>query len=183
MLAESPSASGSTPARVLYLSAEESPRQVRDRAKRLGVASSRIDVLSDPEVASCAELVEKAGYRALVVDSIQTVHLASVPGEAGGVVQVRACALRLLQLAKQANVAVVLVGHVTKDNQLAGPRTLEHLVDVVLTLEGETLGEARWLSGTKNRFGPNETGAFRMTAAGFQPLGVRFAAERPAIRG
>ncbi len=158
-------------AEVLYVSGEESREQVRLRAERLGAETGRVSFLATRSV---EEIVAAAGERRpalLCVDSIQTLESAGAASAAGTVSQVRACSAALQELAKSTGTATVLVGHVTKDGSLAGPRTLEHLVDVVLHVEGGRSGEYRILRGGKNRFGASdELAVFRMTGAGLEPV-------------
>jgi DNA repair protein RadA/Sms len=156
---------------VLYATGEESAGQVRLRAGRLGLlegaAGERIRVVAENEVGRIAELSREARPGVLVVDSIQAVTVDELEGPAGSVGQVRESALRLMELAKQDGIAVIVVGHVTKDGTLAGPKTLEHLVDVVLSLEGERTATLRLLRATKNRFGSTEeVGVFEMVERG-----------------
>lgn len=156
---------------VLYASGEESAGQVRLRAGRLGLlggpAGDGISVVAESEVGRIVELVREARPVALIVDSIQTATVDDLEGPAGSVGQVRECALRLMELAKQDAIAVIVVGHVTKDGSLAGPKTLEHLVDAVLSLEGERTATLRLLRATKNRFGSTEElGVFEMAEQG-----------------
>ena len=156
---------------VLYATGEESAGQVRLRAARLGllegVAPDRISVVAETDVGRIVELARQARPIALIVDSIQTVTADELEGPAGSVGQVRECALRLMEMAKGDGIAVILVGHVTKDGTLAGPKTLEHLVDAVLNLEGERTASLRLLRATKNRFGSTEeVGVFEMAEHG-----------------
>ena len=160
---------------VLYATGEESAGQVRLRAGRLGlldgVAADRISVVAESEVGRIIELTRDARPMALIVDSIQTVTIDELEGPAGSVGQVRECALRLMEMAKQDGVAVILVGHVTKDGTLAGPKTLEHLVDAVLSLDGERTATLRLLRATKNRFGStDEVGVFEMAERGLSEV-------------
>ena len=154
-------------ARCLLVSAEESSQQVRMRAGRLGALESRLWTVSETVLPSIRAALDEVKPDYLVVDSIQTVvdpELGSVPGS---VVQVRGCAHQLVQEAKQRGMAVVLVGHVTKDGSLAGPRVLEHIVDTVLTFEGERHHALRLLRAVKHRFGATgELGLFEMGDAG-----------------
>ncbi|HVM14113.1 MAG TPA: DNA repair protein RadA [Egibacteraceae bacterium] len=153
--------------RVLYISAEESVGQVRLRAERLGTLSDRLLLSSETDLDVVAGLVEAHGPDLLLVDSIQTVRDPDTPGAAGGISQVRECAAALVRSAKQRGMACVLVGHVTKDGHLAGPRVLEHLVDTVCDVEGDRHHALRLLRATKNRFGPvGEVGCFEMTGQG-----------------
>jgi DNA repair protein RadA/Sms len=156
---------------VLYATGEESAGQVRLRAGRLGllegVAADRISVVAETDVGRIIELAREARPVVLVVDSIQTVTIEELEGPAGSVGQVRECALRLMEMAKGDGIAVILVGHVTKDGTLAGPKTLEHLVDAVLNLEGDRTASLRLLRATKNRFGSTEeVGVFEMAERG-----------------
>jgi DNA repair protein RadA/Sms len=157
--------------RVLYATGEESVAQVRLRAARLGLASGPlaevIDVLAGSEIGRIAELARAGRPALVVVDSIQTMTVDELDGPAGSVGQVREAALRLMDLAKGEGIAVILVGHVTKDGSIAGPKTLEHLVDAVLDLGGERSGILRLLRATKNRFGSTEEiGVFELAETG-----------------
>jgi DNA repair protein RadA/Sms len=160
---------------VLYASGEESGGQIRLRASRLGILASAageaVRILADSEIGRISD-VARAGRPALVVvDSIQTMTVGELDGPAGSVGQVRESALRLMDLAKGEGIAVILVGHVTKDGTLAGPKTLEHLVDAVLGLEGERYASLRLLRASKNRFGSTEeVGVFEMGEAGLAQL-------------
>ncbi len=160
---------------VLYATGEESAGQVRLRAGRLGLlegaAADRISVVAESEVGRIIELTREARPIVLIVDSIQTVTIDELDGPAGSVGQVRECALRLMEMAKGDGIAVILVGHVTKDGTLAGPKTLEHLVDAVLNLEGERTATLRLLRATKNRFGSTEeVGVFEMAEHGLAEI-------------
>jgi DNA repair protein RadA/Sms len=160
---------------VLYASGEESAAQLRLRASRLGLATGpaaeRIGIISETSVERIVAAAEAAAPALLVVDSIQTLTTDELEGPAGSVGQVRAAAARLQAFAKEQSVPVILVGHVTKDGSLAGPKTLEHLVDVVLTLEGERFSGMRLLRAGKNRFGSTEeVGVFEMAAAGLREV-------------
>ena len=156
---------------VLYATGEESAGQVRLRAVRLGLldgpAGDRVHIVAESEVGRIAEHARTMRPTMLVADSIQTLTTDELDGPAGSVGQVRESALRLMELAKVEGVTVLLVGHVTKDGSLAGPKLLEHLVDAVLGLEGERTGPLRLLRATKNRFGStDELGVFAMAEAG-----------------
>ncbi|GAB0055714.1 DNA repair protein RadA [Candidatus Magnetaquicoccaceae bacterium FCR-1] len=152
---------------VLYVSGEESPQQIRQRGERLGIAGDRLLVLMENRLEATLDAVSACEPRVLAVDSIQTLATDAVPSGAGSVSQVRECAARLIQLAKQRGMALFLVGHVTKDGQIAGPRVLEHMVDTVLYFEGERGHDYRILRAIKNRFGPaNEIGVFEMRECG-----------------
>ncbi|HEV2005715.1 MAG TPA: DNA repair protein RadA [Candidatus Limnocylindrales bacterium] len=157
--------------RILYATGEESAAQVRLRAARLGLASgpvaAAIDILAGSEIGRIAELARQMRPTLVVVDSIQTMTVDELDGPAGSVGQVRESALRLMDLAKGEGIAVILVGHVTKDGSIAGPKTLEHLVDAVLDLGGERSGVLRLLRATKNRFGSTEEiGVFELGERG-----------------
>ena len=157
--------------KVLYLSAEESVQQVKLRATRLKVEAEGLFILSETNLDSALEALEELSPSVLVVDSIQTVYLPDLSSAPGSVAQVRECAARLLRLAKAKGVAVFLVGHVTKEGVLAGPRVLEHLVDTVLYFEGDRGASFRILRAVKNRFGStNEIGVFEMTNFGLRPV-------------
>ncbi len=157
--------------KVLYLSAEESVQQVKLRAARLKVEAEGLFILSETNLDSALEALEELSPSVLVVDSIQTVYLPDLSSAPGSVAQVRECAARLLRLAKAKGIAVFLVGHVTKEGVLAGPRVLEHLVDTVLYFEGDRGASFRILRAVKNRFGStNEIGVFEMTNLGLRPV-------------
>lgn len=153
--------------RVLYVSGEESARQVRLRADRLGIASEELYLLADTSIAAVREAVDQVQPRVLVLDSVQTLHNPDCDGVPGGITQVREVAAAAVQLAKGRDIATFLVGHVTKDGTLAGPRALEHLVDTVLYFEGDGSSSLRVLRATKNRFGSTgEIGMFEMREDG-----------------
>ena len=152
---------------VLIASAEESAHQVAMRAKRLGIEGDSIQLVSDDDTDAIVALAEKTRPDFLVVDSIQTVGVGELSGAPGGVAQVRESAARLVRLAKESGIPVVLVGHVTKDGGIAGPKLLEHMVDVVLYLEGDPDRGFRVLHSLKNRFGPTHvSGMFDMQNEG-----------------
>ncbi len=155
------------PATVLYATGEESVRQVRLRAARLGLTegpvAEAVSVVAETGVGRIVDLARAERPGLLVVDSVQTVASEELDGPPGSVGQVREATLRLMELAKADGIPVVLVGHVTKDGTLAGPKTLEHLVDVVLSVEGDRTGGLRLLRATKNRYGSTEeVGVFEM---------------------
>lgn len=157
--------------KVLYVSAEESVNQTGLRAQRLGVLEASVQVASESLVERIIEMAEHISPDVLIIDSIQTVYLGEITSAPGSVSQVRECAARLMALAKNKSMSIFLVGHVTKDGQLAGPRVLEHMVDTVLSFEGDHHHQFRLLRATKNRFGPtNELGVFQMSAEGLQPV-------------
>ncbi len=152
---------------VLYVSAEESNQQIRLRADRLGIATPRLLLLGETDIDAIAETAEQVRPSLIVVDSIQTVASAQLPSAPGSISQVRECTLRLMQMAKRTQISVCIIGHVTKEGTVAGPRTLEHMVDAVLYLEGERFHVYRLLRGAKNRFGAtNEVGVFEMRGEG-----------------
>ncbi len=153
--------------KVLYVSAEESPRQTRMRAQRVGALAEDLLLVSESNLELICGYIEEIQPVAVVVDSIQTIFNPDLQSAPGSVGQVRECAARLVSLAKRTGTAVFLVGHVTKEGTVAGPRVLEHLVDTVLYLEGERHGVFRILRAAKNRFGStNEIGIFEMRDAG-----------------
>ena len=152
--------------RALLVTGEESAAQVALRAARLGGAE-RVEILAETELDTVCATLEATRPDVCVIDSVQTLHAVGLGSAPGSVAQVREAAGRLLRVAKEAGVATVLVGHVTKDGAVAGPRVLEHLVDCVLQFEGDRYHEHRVLRATKNRFGStNELGVFEMTSAG-----------------
>lgn len=156
---------------VLYVSGEESLAQTRLRAERLGTLSSSIYLLSETSVPAILEQVEHLKPVLLIVDSIQTVFIPEIPVAPGSVSQVRESATLFLRAAKTGGSAIILVGHITKDGLLAGPKVLEHLVDCVLYLDGEGLQGYRLLRAAKNRFGStNEIGVFAMTSQGLSEV-------------
>lgn len=171
----------------LYLSAEESAAQIKIRADRLKMKNKSISVVADGDIEAVAKEIQKNRPALLVVDSIQTVYLGSYDATPGSIVQVRECGMYLQQLAKSTGIPIIIVGHVTKEGNLAGPRILEHLVDVVLYLEGERFSDARILRGVKNRFGAtNEVGIFSMQGEGLVEIknpSEMFLAERRSAPG
>jgi len=153
--------------RALYVTAEESAQQVRLRAERLDAVRPDLWLLAETSMPQIVAAIDEVQPSIVVVDSIQTVHDPVLGSPPGSVVQVRGCAHQLVVLAKQRDVPVVLVGHVTKDGSLAGPRVLEHVVDTVLAFEGERHHALRLLRATKHRFGPtSELGLFEMAGDG-----------------
>jgi len=162
-------------ARVIYATGEESAAQVRLRAERLGLldapAGSSIEVLAERDVDRIVEVARAARPALLVVDSIQTATIDELDGAAGSVGQVRESTVRFMEFAKGEGIAVVLVGHVTKEGSIAGPKTMEHLVDAVVTLEGERFAALRLVRSTKNRFGStDEVGVFEMAGDGLSEV-------------
>ncbi len=151
-----------------YVSGEESATQVKDRMERLKVNFSKIKFISETNVEKILVSVLKEKPAVLVVDSIQTIYSSLLPSESGSVSQIRAATVKFLELAKENNIAIILIGHVTKDGQVAGPKALEHIVDTVLYLESEPGSNFCFLRSTKNRFGSvNELGVLEMTSEGF----------------
>ncbi|MBI1387227.1 MAG: DNA repair protein RadA [bacterium] len=157
--------------RVLYLSGEESPAQIKLRAERLGSASPELLIKSETSVEEMIADIREIRPFLAIVDSIQTTHWSELTSAPGSVAQVRDCASLLIRLAKETATPIVLVGHVTKEGQIAGPRVLEHLVDVVLYFEGDSHQLYRLLRGVKNRFGAtHEIGVFEMTGTGLHEV-------------
>ncbi|MGI8406772.1 MAG: AAA family ATPase, partial [Thermomicrobiales bacterium] len=156
---------------VVYVSAEESVQQIKIRADRLGVASEHLLVLSETDLDDILTSVETVDPALVVVDSIQTVMLNEISSAAGSVSQVRECTSRLMQWAKPRNIPVFIIGHVTKEGTIAGPRVLEHIVDAVLYLEGDRFHQYRILRAVKNRFGStDEVGVFEMADVGLREV-------------
>lgn len=170
--------------KVLYVSGEESARQVRLRAERLSAVAPDLYVLAETNLDTVLEHVEQLAPQLLIVDSIQTVFLEGVPSSPGNVSQLRECTLRLMNVAKSRHLPIFLVGHVTKEGNIAGPRALEHIVDCVLYLEGERFYAYRLLRAAKNRFGStNEVGVFEMEQDGMRQVqnpSAAFLSERVA---
>jgi len=169
--------------KVLYASGEESAAQIALRAGRLGISSDNLLVLSETSIETILEQVKALRPGLLIVDSIQTMHTSTIDSQPGNVSQLRECTYTLINEAKARMTPAWLVGHVTKDGAIAGPKVLEHMVDVVLYLESGTLHGFRVVRGIKNRFGPtNEIGVFEMQAEGFREVpnpSELFLAERP----
>lgn len=152
---------------VLYVTGEESAAQVRLRADRIGAVADTLFLAAETDLGRALGQIEKADPDLLIVDSVQTLQSQSVEGTGGGVTQVREVAASLINEAKSRNMTTVLVGHVTKDGSIAGPRLLEHLVDVVCQFEGEKHSRIRLLRAVKNRYGPtDEVGCFDLTETG-----------------
>lgn len=158
-------------ARVLYISGEESLGQIADRARRLGLDTGNLAVASEVQVERIAELVQTERPALVVVDSIQVMQVATSDSLPGSVTQVRESAAELVRLAKQSDIAVVLVGHVTKEGNLAGPKVLEHMIDCYMMLDAPAGSRYRTLRSLKNRFGAvNELGVFAMTDTGMKQV-------------
>ncbi|HEU5011688.1 MAG TPA: DNA repair protein RadA [Roseiflexaceae bacterium] len=155
----------------LYVSAEESTQQIKLRADRMGLDPENMLVYAETSLEAIIDQIQSVQPRMVVIDSIQTVYLEDITSAAGSVSQVREGALRLLRVAKESGTPIFLVGHVTKEGAIAGPRVLEHIVDAVLYLEGERFHQYRLLRGIKNRFGStNEVGVFEMVQDGMREV-------------
>jgi DNA repair protein RadA/Sms len=157
--------------RVLYVSGEESVGQIRLRAERTGSLTPNLYLASETDLASVLGQIETVGPQLLIVDSVQTIAHAELDGAAGMPSQIREVASNLIRVAKENNLPIILVGHVTKDGNIAGPRALEHLVDVVCHFEGDRQTALRFIRTQKNRFGPtDEVGCFEMTGEGINEV-------------
>ena len=155
--------------RVLYISGEESAKQIKLRANRLGIREEQLYVLAENALDAVEEKLNQLQPDVAVVDSVQTMYRPEMASAPGSVSQVRECTSLIMRLCKETGTAIFLVGHVTKDGAIAGPRMLEHMVDVVLYFEGDKMQEYRLLRAVKNRFGSvNELGVFQMTDKGMQ---------------
>jgi DNA repair protein RadA/Sms len=155
---------------VLYLAGEESPEQIAVRAERLGLQNANIEFLSETDAGTVAATITARSPALTIIDSIQSLRCAEVGSEAGGPWQVRASGAIITETAKRIGAPIIIVGQITKDGSIAGPKTLEHLVDAVLTFEGDRESGLRFLRVEKNRFGSNEEIAiFRMTERGLEP--------------
>ncbi|MEI8143232.1 MAG: DNA repair protein RadA [Candidatus Berkelbacteria bacterium] len=156
---------------VLYVSGEESLHQIKSRADRIGVKESGCRLVASGDLLQIKVECETSRPALLIIDSIQTVYLDNVESSTGSVSQVKECGIFLQRLAKQLNIPVLIIGHVTKEGDIAGPRLLEHIVDVVLYLEGDRFNDARILRGVKNRFGAtNEVGIFSLDERGMTEI-------------
>ncbi|MEO7129765.1 MAG: DNA repair protein RadA, partial [Dermatophilaceae bacterium] len=174
--------------RVLYVSGEESTAQVRTRAERIGAMAASLYLASETDLATVLGQVERLKPDLLIVDSIQTIGSAEVEGQAGNVSQVREVAASIIAAAKERGIAVLLVGHVTKDGSIAGPRVLEHLVDVVIQFEGDRHSRLRLVRAVKNRYGPtDEVGCFDLSEAGIiglpDPSGLFLSSREHTVAG
>ncbi|MEZ4358422.1 MAG: DNA repair protein RadA [Eubacteriales bacterium] len=167
---------------VLYVSGEESVGQIKMRASRVGVKSKKLLVLNETEVSLIIQKIEELSPCLVVIDSIQTLYDSAINGAAGAVSQVKECAAKLTKIAKMSSIPIFLIGHVTKEGSIAGPRILEHMVDTVLYFEGENLNSYRVIRAVKNRFGStNEISVFEMGINGISEVsnfGGLFIAER-----
>ena len=157
--------------KTLYVSGEESPKQIKLRADRLGGSDEDCFILSETVLENILAQAREVKPALLIVDSIQTIYSEALDSSAGSVSQVRECASSLLRFAKETGTPVILIGHITKDGTIAGPKVLEHIVDVVLQFEGDTKGSYRILRSIKNRFGStDELAVFEMTGAGLREV-------------
>lgn len=173
--------------KILYISGEESAHQIGLRAERLGATSKNLQLATSNSADDIASTIAEAGYELVIVDSIQTISCAAIASAAGNVSQITNSTALLTLAAKQANTAILLVGHVTKEGSIAGPKVLEHVVDVVLQIEGDRYGGFKVLRAIKNRYGStNEAGIFEMKDTGLQPVenpSAALLAERQASDG
>jgi len=159
---------------VVYVCGEESPSQVKLRVNRLWedvLRSTDMQMLPETDVDAIIASIEKMDLSSVIIDSVQTLYSRDLPGTAGSISQIRECTARLISYAKSKNVPIVLVGHVTKDGEMAGPKVLEHMVDAVLELTGDRYYDLRLLRTQKNRFGPtDEVGVFKMVESGMEEV-------------
>ena len=155
----------------LYVTGEESPQQVAMRANRLGLPTKKLEIMAETSVETVCAIAEQKRPKIVVIDSIQVMHIAEVASAPGSVSQVRESAAMLVRFAKQTGTVLIMVGHVTKDGSLAGPKVLEHMIDCSLMLEGSSDSQFRTLRSNKNRFGAvNELGVFAMTDKGLREV-------------
>ncbi len=178
----------STGKRVLYISGEESLSQIRMRARRIGAVVDNLLLASTMDLGTVVSLIQEEKPALAIVDSVQTISSSDVDGIQGGNAQIRQVAAEVIDCAKSLDIPVILVGHVTKDGSIAGPRTLEHLVDVVCQFEGDSQTALRLLRSLKNRFGPtDEVGCFDMSGEGIEeitdPSGLFVSAADQAAEG
>ena len=188
LLLEVASRAAHTGQRVLYVSAEESVSQVRLRAERTNALQPSLYLAAETDLATIIGQIDQVRPQLVIVDSVQTVSSAQIDGIAGGPSQVREVASALIRVSKDRNLPILLVGHVTKDGTIAGPRLLEHLVDVVLQFEGDRQTSLRFIRAHKNRFGPtDEVGCFEMTGDGIaevaDPSGLFLSRARTPLSG
>lgn len=174
---------GANELKVLYVSGEESERQIKMRGERLGISADNLFILPETNLQTILAEIDQFRPGVVIIDSIQTVFSESIESAPGSVSQVREVAAQFMMLAKQTGIPVFLTGHVTKEGSIAGPKTLEHIVDTVLYFEGDRHHNHRIIRATKNRFGAaNEIGVFEMTGTGLVPVGnpsELFLQERP----
>lgn len=140
----------------MYIAGEESPQQIKMRAQRISADFSGVSIVDNPDVSSWLDIVKEQKPTLLVIDSIQTIFDSTIGGAPGSIIQVKHCANKIIRMAKSLSIATVMIGHVTKEGEVAGPRTLEHMVDGVFYLEGDKLQSERFLRSNKNRFGSTE---------------------------
>lgn len=153
---------------VFYISGEESASQIKNRFERLNCDINNLSFINETNLEKILATLIKFKPKLVIIDSIQTIYSHHIPSEAGNISQIRAATVGFLELAKTNDIAIILIGHITKDGQVAGPKSLEHIVDTVIYLESETAHNYRLLRSTKNRFGSvNEIGVFEMTDKGF----------------
>lgn len=188
LLLEAMARYGDAGQKAVYISGEEAPAQIQMRASRLGIAESAVGLGAETDVSDILKTLDELRPAVVVIDSIQTLFLPSLESAPGTVAQVRAGAQALITLAKQRGIALFLIGHVTKEGQIAGPRVLEHMVDTVLYFEGERAHQYRILRAVKNRFGSaDEIGVFEMTGRGLEevanPSALFLAGRRAAVPG
>ncbi len=156
---------------IFYICGEESPQQISTRIARLNAKIEKLKFIPSTDLDHIIPVIKRQNPSAVIVDSIQTISSKRIDSEPGSATQVRACASLLLEIAKKENIPIIIVGHVTKDGSVAGPKLLEHIVDVVLYLEGDRFHEHRLLRSVKNRFGPtNQVGVFSMGSAGLEEV-------------
>jgi len=152
---------------VTYIAGEESAQQIKLRCERIGKIPKNLEIIENQDLNSWMKVIEAKPPSLLIVDSIQTVYDSSISGSAGSIIQVKEAALKIIRIAKRLNIPTIIVGHVTKEGEVAGPKTLEHLVDGVFYLEGSQIANERFLRSQKNRFGPtDEMGVFSLTEKG-----------------
>lgn len=157
--------------KVLYVAGEESPNQIRERARRLGIKAPNLRLVSEVSLERILDTIADEEPFLVIVDSIQTVHSSEYQSSAGTITQIRECAASLIRAAKERNFILAVIGHITKEGALAGPKALEHMVDTVLLFEGEGYQRYRIVRSVKNRFGPtNEIGVFRMEETGLEEV-------------
>jgi DNA repair protein RadA/Sms len=157
--------------KVLYITGEESLQQIAMRARRLELPENGLQILAETQIEQIVNIINKEQPKIVAIDSIQTMYTEEIPGAPGGVGQIRECTTTLLRYAKLAKIAMFIVGHVTKEGTLAGPKILEHMVDSVLYFEGDSDSRFRVVRATKNRFGAiNELGIFAMTDRGLKEV-------------
>jgi DNA repair protein RadA/Sms len=157
--------------KVLYVAGEESPNQIRERARRLGIKAPNLRLVSEVALERVLDTIAHEQPAMVIVDSIQTVYSTDYQSSAGTITQIRECAASLIRAAKEQNFILVIIGHITKEGALAGPKALEHMVDTVLQFEGEGYQRYRIIRSVKNRFGPtNEIGVFRMEESGLEEV-------------